>query len=459
MQVCSVAEFLAHPPASDVCVRNNEVVSIDVLRTEIFSLREQILQHDINQWILSAEDSWQFAKGFFALLAAGKSAVLPPNNQVGAIENILTTDTGLISTCDRLTRNWIDINQTTSGRVQPPEINIDPESQYIDLWTSGSSGEPKLIHKKLSCFEEEVECIEQLWGGDLQKGLIVSSVSHLHIYGILFRVLWPILTGRLFVIEDIEYPEHIVAMLESDSTAVFVSSPAFLKRMVSVELPALNELGVKQVFSSGGPLEYETAKTFNDLHGIYPNEVFGSTETGGIAHRQQQESNTPWQPMSQLQLREREGVLELKSPFCFSEGWYQTSDRVQLFADGRFQLLGRADRIIKLEEKKVSLDQMENLLQQSPLVEMAKVVLLEGHRTMLGVIAVLTERGQDVLEENGRLELSNQLKSHLKQIFEPVTLPRKWRYIDAFQYNQQGKIPMQTLLDHFKVTQGDEQTS
>jgi acyl-coenzyme A synthetase/AMP-(fatty) acid ligase len=42
-------------------------------------------------------------------------------------------------------------------------------------------------------------------------------------------------------------------------------------------------------------------------------------------------------------------------------------DGIELMPDGRFRLLGRLDRVVKIEEKRLSLPEMEARLAASPL--------------------------------------------------------------------------------------------
>ncbi len=84
-----------------------------------------------------------------------------------------------------------------------------------------------------------------------------------------------------------------------------------------------------------------------------PVEIYGSSETGGIAWRQ---TESLWQPLPGVQLAlNTEGALRIDSPWLALGQTEQTADAAELFADGRFALRGRLDRIIKLEEKRISL--------------------------------------------------------------------------------------------------------
>ena len=92
----------------------------------------------------------------------------------------------------------------------------------------------------------------------------------------------------------------------------WVASPALLKRMSdNLDWPALSR--VKQVFSSGGALPVEASQSLYERLRQWPTEIFGSSETGGIAWRQGQ---SLWQPFAGVQLtQDNEGALLIASPY------------------------------------------------------------------------------------------------------------------------------------------------
>ena len=139
---------------------------------------------------------------------------------------------------------------------------LDLDAQLLVLSTSGSSGEPKLISKTLRQLSNELSVLEELWGGALGSAVVLGSVITQHIYGLLFRLLWPLCAGRYVLRLPLPFPEDIQqASLHKQSAQngfTWVASPALLKRMgENLDWPALR--GVHKVFSSGGPLPAEAA--------------------------------------------------------------------------------------------------------------------------------------------------------------------------------------------------------
>ena len=71
----------------------------------------------------------------------------------------------------------------------------------------------------------------------------------------------------------------------------------------------------------------ETAKLCLSHFKHLPIEIYGSTETGGIAWREQSTSEEPWQVFPTLKIRcSKDELLEIKSPLITQKNWFQTND-------------------------------------------------------------------------------------------------------------------------------------
>jgi 3-hydroxymyristoyl/3-hydroxydecanoyl-(acyl carrier protein) dehydratase len=110
---------------------------------------------------------------------------------------------------------------------------------------------------------------------------------------------------------------------------------------------------------------------------------------------------------------------------------------------------GRSDRIVKIEEKRISLNAIEALLTASTRVSAARVLVCDdapGQRQRLAAFVVLSEQGKKVFADTGKLGLNNQLRDLLVDAIEPVALPRRWRYLDQMPADAQGKTTHALLL-------------
>ncbi|WP_285960608.1 acyl-CoA synthetase family protein [Pseudomonas tohonis] len=380
---------------------------------------------------LYLEDGAELAAALLAAWRAGIEVLLPADAQA-------QTRKRLAERCDL----WLDSLDGLDGEPLAPAA-LDLDACRLVLCTSGSSGEAKLIDKTLRQLANEVQALEALWGADLAGATLVASVSAQHIYGLLFRVLWPLCAGRPFVRRAQPFAEDIQqASLEAGDFA-WIASPALLKRMGdNLDWPALR--GVRRVFSSGGALPAEAAAELQHRLGQWPTEIYGSSETGGIAWRQ---GGALWQPFAGVELgRDEEGALNLASPYLPAGHREQTADAVRIDADGRFELLGRLDRIVKLEEKRISLPMLEQALGEHPWVAEARLGVVQEGRAFLGALVALSTEGIHALRNQGRRTVTETLRRHLAGHCETIALPRRWRLLRQLPWSSQGKLP-QALVE------------
>lgn len=327
---------------------------------------------------------------------------------------------------------------------------LAPDMPALVVFTSGSTGAAQAIPKKLSQIASEVAILEELFGARAGDAAVLATVSHQHIYGLLFKVLWPLASGRAIHGASIVYPEELLPAM-SAGPCLLVASPAHLKRLPSHLDWSAAKAMLRGVFSSGGPLAADAALATGAQLGQVPTEVYGSSETGGIAWRQRRDiGDDAWRPFPSVAWRvnEEDGTLAVRSPHLADDNWLGLADRVAAI-DGGFRLLGRSDRIVKIEEKRVSLDAMEAALLASGFAAEARVALCEpvpGERQRLAAFVVPSAAGRALLDQQGKQALNTRLRAVLAGVVDAVALPRRWRYLDQMPVNAQGKVTVAALL-------------
>lgn len=391
--------------------------------------------------LLDAPDAVDFLIGFLGLLHAGKQVVVPANFQPAAVAQSAAGCDAVLST-DDIRRGESDANWR-------PTVPLSPDA-LIELTTSGSSGAPKPVSKRLAQLDLEVAALEAQFGASLGHAPVFATVPHFHIYGLLFRLLWPLAAGRPFDEAVAATPHALLNRLRAHGKGTVISSPAHLSRLGELLDPAELAPNTVAIFSSGAPLLAATATELGAAMGQAPIEVFGSTETGGIAWRRQwPEAESPWQPLPGVSVSiDATQRLHVRSPFA-GERPIATGDLAEALPDHRFRLLGRADRIVKLEGKRIGLPAMEKQLAAHPWIAACAVIVLPGHREQLGAIAELTPEGLRALDELGRRAAVDALRAHLLGHFERVSLPRRWRFPAGLPYNERGKLPLDALQSLF----------
>jgi len=404
------------------------------------------------RWLLATDDAFEFAVGLFGLLRAGCTVAIPPNHLPATLARLCPEMAGTLSNrtptgpISGTTVEWHGIPE--AGNALPDSTPL--EDLVIEFWTSGSSGEAKCIRKRLSQLDAEVQILEKTFGTRLREGPVFGTVPHQHIYGCIFRILWPLAAGRPFVAEQCVDPHRIQSFMARTPAATIISSPALLSRLP--DLLHVEDAGpiAAMIFSSGGPLATRDATAWRRWVPDGITEVFGSTETGGIAWRIQSEDpdSAHWTPFPDVSLAfEADGALRIES-FRAGSGPLRMEDAAETMPDGRFRLLGRLDRIVKLEEKRVSLPELEAALEEHPWVSHAAVTRLEAPRVSLGGVVVLNKDLRPLTPQEWR-QLGQLLRQHLALRFEPAALPKRWRFVEELPYNERGKLTTQALAALF----------
>ncbi|MGB0683246.1 MAG: AMP-binding protein [Magnetovibrionaceae bacterium] len=435
------------PTGTPVALVNGQLRTLADFRGDVAGLVAQLDSAEADRICLYSDCTYRFAVGLFAGLHAGKSVLLLPNAQPQVLTSSAGDDGLLLSEVappEGLRHLALRIDQPGSSL---DFVRLDPEACSLEFFTSGSTGEAKPIAKRLFQLEEECVVLEKTWGDEIGGMPVLATVSHQHIYGMLFRVLWPLLAGRPFIAETHLYWETLVAALTGPS--VIVSSPAHLSRF-----PPQLEITPQQlpgkVFSSGGPLGFEAAQTTLHHLGALPVEVFGSTETGGIAYRSQGHPNAPWRCFKGVEVKSGpEGHLAVRSAFLDCPDWFETSDLADFESDQYFRLKGRSDRIIKVEGKRVSLAEVEQALTSDDWVRAAAVVQLDDDRQSLAAVIEPSDAGNHQLQASGPFRFSRDIRRRLGDSLEAAARPKRWRFVERLPENAQGKRSLAQIRSLF----------
>ena len=442
-----ITKFNATSRKDDYILCYDEIWSKKVYKTwkdfliDTAKMRKFIEANPADEYILHCEDYWYFLCTFIALLQCKKAAYLTQNISESFMDDIRMPGMEFIT--DQKAAGSKSIPEIIGNAEVPaeeyyrttPEIN--GEETRIYLFTSGSTGKPKAVPQRMKEFEEDNAFIISKWGQEITSRKLVTTVSQHHIYGFLFGISLPFTLGTPFRRHRVEFPEEFEKM--TDETYILIATPAFLKRTVEVE----DKLNMKNIwiFSSGGAVSPELAVQCGKLFNFYPLEVYGSTETSGIAYRQQDKDGVLWTPFDNAKLwLGDDGCLRIISPYIKDPAGFATADLAEFQPDGRFILKGRSDSIVKIEEKRISMTEVENRLLESGLVEDVKVVALSSDvRQYLAAALVLNDKGKEKFKDSEKYLINRYFHDFLMKFFENVVIPKKWRFIDKMPTDVQSK--------------------
>jgi hypothetical protein len=225
----------------------NETKTLDDFLLDLSNCKD-LLEKAPQRCGLFLHNSYHFAVTFLALTLSGRSPILPMGPQQDRLE-------ALANKVD----HWIleplpygRENSLGSSAESVTTFSWDPDIQ-VSLQTSGSSGVPKVINKKLQALLLEVESLEQTFGTYCTPHThCFATVPHYHIYGLLFKVLWSLRAGRSFNGDTTFTLEAFRERAQREKGGLLISCPAHLDRLPE----GLKDLTLTfdLAFSSGGPL-------------------------------------------------------------------------------------------------------------------------------------------------------------------------------------------------------------
>lgn len=304
-------------------------------------------------------------------------------------------------------------------------VKFDPQAKFY-LQTSGSSGKSKMIEKSLAQMIKESEYLATELNFSSQNTFF-SSVSHRHMFGLTFKVFLPLVLGARVIADELNYPEAILGL--GLANHVFIASPVLLRTIT--QSPAASALkGLSGIVSAGSPLKKELRGELGRICDARIIEIYGSTETGIVARDEGFGLRLFGAVNAGLDDR---GALNVSSPWC---EFFQTNDAASI-DEGRLALQGRIDRIVKLNDKRVSLESIETKLLESGLLADCYCAPHPKFKRIAALLQ-LNDEGLKKFRKIGKKGVAAELKELLKLEFKNSV--RYFKIVEKMPRNQQGKF-------------------
>ncbi len=308
--------------------------------------------------------------------------------------------------------------------------------------TSGSTGNSKTIVKTFESLAKEVALhrahYHEKFGTEACRRLtFLGTVQWDHMYGKLWMDLLPKSMGAKADRDVIRTPEELLAKMRSAEKVVLVTTPSFLERFCAYADQYVVPDRCVEVVTSGALLTRAVSNAASRVFGIAPRQIFGSTETGGVADRRFPDES--FRVFAPVKVSLSGGRLEVRSPFSFRKR-YVMGDGVDLAPDSRsFLLKGRLDRLVKINEERVNLAEMEEKVRELGFADCALAKLSGRRGDFLGCVLVAKDGGE-------RAPSALELRKAMLPVFPKGTVPRRFRVVAALPRNAQGKVVASDLV-------------
>ena len=302
-------------------------------------------------------------------------------------------------------------------------------------FTSGTTGSPVGAFKTKENFLSEIEQLTKLFEKYTIKRIIVT-VPFIHFYGSLFGAIYPLVNDIDIIIKEHFLPNDLLELV--DEYSMVVTTPLYIKSLNKLQIK--KNLSKSIFVSSTAPLFPSVAKEFHNNFSTDVIQIFGSTETGGIAYKYNDDEK--WTPIHQVEISQnQEGELKVKSPFIsnilYEDKFKVTNHEIQTFdfveiEENQFKLVGRSSQIIKLAGKRYSTIQIENILEAQPNIEKAVVFVTTNKDALRGEELNITLQTKENI-------LVKDIKSLLKKQLSNMRFTINLKLVDEIKTTLVGK--------------------
>jgi acyl-coenzyme A synthetase/AMP-(fatty) acid ligase len=209
-----------------------------------------------------------------------------------------------------------------------------------------------------------------------------------------------------------------------------VTSPVHLRVLLSEpdEVPPADFL-----LCATAPLSPQLAAQAETRFGAPMHEIYGCTESGGIAARRTVVA-AEWRAMNDVSLRTDGSNTWVKGGHVESE--IVLADIIEMHGDGHFLLHGRTADLVNIAGKRTSLASLNYHLNSIEGVrDGAFIVPEQGNErvTRLAAYVVAPELSRETL------------MSALRQRIDAVFLPRPIHFVEVLPRNETGKLPQSAI--------------
>ncbi len=435
----------SHPLHAVLAWRASGAVTVREFLADALSVKQRLPE---GHWVLNlCEDRYHFAVVFAACQWAGKTSLQPSSQAADTLARIATDYPGAFQVSDAQPLSnalphlrCADLLGAEPCATHPPVDKI-PEvpADHVAaiLFTSGSTGAPQPHPKSWGKLVHNGRAEACALGLLERPHAIVGTVPAQHSYGFESTFLLALHGGCTFWSGKPLFAQDVASALERvPEPRLLVTTPFHLSHMLASDVP-WPPLGA--VLSATAPLDAGVAAQAEARWAAPLHEIYGSTESSALASRRTV-SGSAWQLLPAVELDQQEGITYAQAGHV--EHRIALSDRIELLADGRFELLGRHADLVNVAGKRTSLAYLNHQLCALEGVEDG-AFFLPDEASAHGITRLTAFVVAPTLD-------AASLRRALRQRIDPAFMPRPLLWVPALPRNHLGKLPRNALEQLFQ---------
>ena len=301
---------------------------------------------------------------------------------------------------------------------------IHNSNSSISLYTTGTTGTPKLVKHKIDSFLKNVK-----EGKDKLHDSWALCYNPLHTAGL--QVFFQsILNSNSLIYCFDSYGEKLYQLIEKYAINCFSATPTFYRNNFSRK----KHISVKYATLGG---EKSDKKIIDLLKQLFPYakilNIYASTESGAILISDSEFFY--FKKINPKKIKIIKNEIHINKKYVgqssqITDKWFSTGDYIEKLDSNRFLIKGRVSNTINVGGYRVSLDEIEDVIRASDFVIDCYVYSREN--SIIGNLICANV----VLKEVGQLDV---LKTYLKNNLTNYKYPRKIIVKDTISMNKNGK--------------------
>ena len=340
----------------------------------------------------------------------------------------------------------------------PLPVRAEPLGSYAELdeldpafvlFTSGTSGEPKMVTHAQRCVAGQ-RLQATTWMAAEPGELVWSTAAPGWSKSTRNSFLAPWLCGAAALLQDRRFdPVERLETIRRERVAVLCMAPTEY-RLIAAHGPIEDVGSLRRLITAGEALGEATVQSWRSQTGLTIADGYGQTETAHIAGVRRGEVAPPGsmgRPLPGIAVEIVDGELTVDSstvPTFFlgydgapaPAGRWHTGDQVRQDADGWLYFESRVDDVISSAGYRIGPAEVEATLLAHPAVRESAVVGMPDPMRGEIVVAVIALRDGFTAGD----ELARELQEFVKAETAPYKYPRAIHFVDALPKTTSGKV-------------------
>jgi len=282
-------------------------------------------------------------------------------------------------------------------------VVLKKENQNIELFSSGTTGEPKIIYQSFQNMIRNVRIDDKdsIWAMFYHPNRMAG-----------YQVLFQSLLNKNTLVNMFRYDFKDVQDRLLKYKVTHISATPTLYKMI---LGPIFE-SVKQITFGG---EGSTKDLHHKISKYFPNarikNIYASTEGGSLFASNGDLFHIPTNYMDKIRIVDNEihlhkDIIGESNSITLTDNWYNTGDLVEFVNENEFRIVGRSSNVVKIAGYNVNVESVELKIQRLDGVKLCKVYSKEN--SLLGNILI-----SEIVLQNGYdfKEIKNKIKENLEK--------------------------------------------